>query len=131
MARKPKNKSLLISGAVVFFILIISSFLFSSAIFKDNFSKLPAFPTDSYLDGDPLWGKCEYLIKGEFQNILIQPTSKNTVLCSILNGDKKIPIPVIIPEKATKQPLQREQKVKLKVIVQEDGRIIAKDCSTE
>ena len=87
-----------------------------------------AFPVDSYLDGDSMWANTEYIIEGTFQNILLKQKSSDSVLCSVATAEKKIPLPIIFTSSASKTPLQREQRIKVKVNVEDDGRIVASDC---
>jgi hypothetical protein len=131
MARRPQNKSsLLIAGAGIAVIIALVSFLgFSKKAFsKGEFNKCAAFPVDSYLDGDTVWSNADYVIEGTFQNILLKQQSSDSTLCSVVTDDKKIPLPVIFTLTATKNPLMREQRIKVKVRVEDDGRIIASDC---
>ncbi len=131
MTRQPKkNTHLVITGAGIVAIIAIGSFFgFSKKAFsKSDFNKCAAFPLDSYLEGDALWSNADYVIEGTFQNILLKQGSSECTLCSILTEDKKIPLPVIFTSEATKSPLQREQKIKVKVRVEDDGRIIASEC---
>jgi hypothetical protein len=134
MARQPKkNTHLFIAGAGIITIIAMLSFLgFSKKAFsKSDFNKCTAFPVDSYLDGDALWSNADYVIEGTFQNILLKQSSSESTLCSILTEEKKIPLPVIFTTEATKSPLQREQKIKVKVRVEDDGRIIASECAIQ
>jgi len=104
-------------------IVIISS--------QDRFSNLPAFPEEGYLNDDNLWGNTAYLLKGTFQNILIPPSASGAVLCSVVSDEKGNVLPLIIPEKAAKHTYQREQKIKLKVYLDQQGRIIAQDSEVQ
>jgi hypothetical protein len=134
MARQPKkNTHFFIAGAgIVAVVIIFCLFGFSKKAFsKGNFNKCAAFPVDSYLDGDALWSNADYVIEGTFQNILLKQGSSESTLCSIVTDDKKIPLPVIFTIEATKTPLHREQRVKVKVRVEDDGRIIASECAVQ
>ena len=113
----------ILAGVFILSLIIITS--------QDRFSNLSAFPEEGYLNGDNLWGNSTYLIKGTFQNILIPPSVSGAVLCSILSDEKGNVLPVIIPEKAAKHTYQREQKIKLKVYIDQQGRIIAKDSDVQ
>ncbi len=131
MARQPiKNNYLFILGIGV--AVIVASLLtvgFSKkSLFKSDFNKCVAFPVESYLEGEALWANTEYVIEGTFQNILLKQKSSDCTLCSVVTEDKKIPLPVIFTPSAAKTPLQREQKIKVLVRVEDNGRIIASDC---
>jgi hypothetical protein len=134
MARQPqKTTHLYIIGAgIVIFIALVSFFGFSKKAFsKGDFNKCVVFPVDTYLDGDALWSNADYLIQGSFQNILLKQGSSEATLCSIITDEKKIPLPVIFTPQSTKIPLQREQRIKAKVHVEDDGRIVATDCAIQ
>lgn len=95
---------------------------------KKNKNKCVAFPTQSYLEGDALWSNADYVIEGTFQNILLKDKKSDSTLCSIITADKKIQLPIIFKDSLMETPLQKEQKIKVLVNVEEDGRIIAGDC---
>ena len=131
MARQPQKPSnLLIAGAsVVAIVAIAILFGGSKKIFsKSDFNKCVVFPVESYLDGDAVWSNTDYVIEGTFQNILLKQRSSDSTLCSVVTDDKKVPLPIIFTSAASKSPLLREQKIKVKVHVEDDGRIIASDC---
>jgi hypothetical protein len=134
MARQSKlSPPLLMTGAVIVAVFVIVSFFAFSkkAYSKNNFNKCPAFPADSYLNGDALWSNSDYVITGSFQNILLQQRVSDSTLCTVAIEDKKVPLPVIFTASAAKIPLQREQKIKVLVHVEDDGRIVATDCVVE
>jgi hypothetical protein len=130
MARQPKRNYLFILGVGV--AVIVASLItvgFSKKSFsKSDFNKCVAFPVESYLEGEALWSNTYYVITGTFQNILLKQKSSDCTLCSVVIEDKKIPLPVIFTPSAAKTPLQREQKIKVLVRVEDNGRIIASDC---
>jgi hypothetical protein len=131
MARQPKKtSSLFIAGAgITLIISLVSVLVFSKQAFsKGDFNKCAAFPVDSYLEGDAVWSNTDYVIEGTFQNILLKQRSSDSTLCSVVTGEKKIPLPIIFTSAATKAPLLREQRIKVKVRVEDDGRIVASDC---
>ena len=131
MARQPQKKSnLIVVGAgIAIFIGVVSFLGFSKMAFtKGEFNKCAVFPIDSYLDGDAVWSNTDYVIEGSFQNILLKQRSSDSTLCSVVTEEKKIPLPIIFTPTATKAPLMREQRIKVKVRVEDDGRIIASDC---
>jgi hypothetical protein len=132
MARQPKKTThFYIVGAGII-IVLFSFFGFSKKAFpKGDFNKCLVFPVDTYLDGDALWSNADYLIQGSFQNILLKQRSSEATLCSIITDEKKIPLPVIFTPQSTTMPLQREQRIKVKVHVEDDGRIVATDCAIQ
>ena len=131
MARQPqKNNILLIlGGGVAVVIAFLITVGFAKKSFSNNgFNKCVAFPVESYLEGEALWSNTDYVIAGTFQNILLKQKSSDCTLCSVVTEDKKIPLPVIFTPSAAKTPLQREQKIKVLVRVEDNGRIVASDC---
>jgi len=131
MARQPiKNNYLLLLGvgiAVILASVVIFAFG-KNAFSKSDFTQCTAFPLDSYLDGEALWSNTDYVISGVFQNILLKQKGSDCALCSIITDDKKVALPVIFTSTASKTPLQREQRIRVKVRIEDDGRIIASDC---
>ena len=121
---KPKA---VIAVVIAIGVVLIPIFL----ITRDRFSNLQEFPEESYLNADNLWGNAEYLIKGTFQNVLVPPTGKNAVISSIVSDNKGGILPVIIPQRATRQIYERGQKIKLKVHLDQEGRIIAEDSEIQ
>lgn len=131
MARQPKkNNYLFLLGGVVAFVVasLLTLGLAKKPFSKNDFSKCVAFPVESYLEGEALWSNTDYVIAGTFQNILLKQKSSDCTLCSVVTEDKKIPLPVIFTPSAAKTPLQREQKIKVLVRVEDNGRIVASDC---
>jgi hypothetical protein len=131
MARKPqRNNYLFIVGVGV---AVIVAFLLTLGVAKESFSKndfnkCVPFPVESYLEGEALWSNTDYVITGTFQNILLKQQSSDCTLCSVVTEEKKIPLPIIFTPSAAKTPLQREQKIKVLVRVEGNGRIIASNC---
>lgn len=130
MSRQPKNNRFFAAAAIaVIAVALLAVLGFSrSGVSRKGFNGCPAFPVDSYVEGDSLWSNTDYVISGTFQNILVKRQGSDCTLCSILTDDKKIPLPVIFSPSATKTPLQREQRIKVKVRVEDTGKIIASDC---
>jgi hypothetical protein len=131
MARQPnKSNYLFLAGAGIAVILasLLILGLSKNGFSKTDFNKCAAFPVDSYLDGYALWSNTDYVISGVFQNILLQQQGSDCTLCSITTDEKKVTLPVIFTPSASKTPLHREQKIRVKVRVQDDGSIIASDC---
>jgi len=131
MARQNKNinyRFLSVAGLAVVLFLVFGISLSKKAFSKVDWSKYPEFPVESYLDGDTLWSNTDYVLEGTFQNILLQQQGSDRVLCSVITDNKKIPLPVIFNPSSVKTPLQRQQKIRAMVRVDDDGRIIASDC---
>lgn len=133
MARNPKNNRFILAAGIlgVAFLALVIFGLSAVGVSKAGFNKLPVFPVDSFIDGDSMWSNTDYVINGTFQNILVRQQSSDCTLCSILTEDKKIPLPVVFTPSACKTPLQREQKIKAKVRVDDSGRIVASDCQIQ
>ena len=114
---------LLVAGA--------GGFAFSNANRNSHFRNLPEFPVAEYRQGDPLWDNSAYLLRGTLDNIILESKNcKNRLVAITANGTAS-PLPVIVPAKAAKSPLQRQQKLSLKVKVDSTGRIIASDCAID
>jgi hypothetical protein len=131
MARQPQKDNILfiLGGGIAVVIAFLITLGFAKKSFSNNgFNKCVAFPVESYLEGEALWSNTDYVIVGTFQNILLKQKSSDCTLCSVVTEDKKIPLPVIFTPSAAKTPLQREQKIKVLVRVEDNGRIIASDC---
>ena len=95
------------------------------------FRNLPEFPAAEYRAGDPLWSNSAYLLSGTLDNIILESKSRKNYLVAITPKGVSSPLPVIIPVKASKAPLQRQQKLSLKVTVDSSGKIIASDCAID
>jgi len=131
MARQNKNinyRFLSVAGLAVVLFLVFAISLSKKAFSKFDWSKYPEFPLESYLDGDTLWSNTDYVLEGTFQNIILQQQGSDRVLCSVITDNKKIPLPGIFNPSSVKTPLQRQQKIRTMVRVDDDGRIIASDC---
>ncbi len=133
MARESKPNKSVISISVACSIAVLAIILISRNIHsKSELSPLTPFPTQSYLDGGALWHNADYGMKCSFHNILVQPKNGGgALMCSVIDDDKKLQIPVILTANAAKNPLQTDQKIILKVRVHEDGSIVATDCAIQ
>ncbi len=123
MARQnKKNDYVIMLGVGAVLVIAVAAFAFK----KNNFDRYPSFPIENYLEGDSSWSDSDYVIKGIFQNILVKQDG-DCMLCSITTGDHKVQLPVIFKTGASKRPLQREQRIQVKVKVRDDGGIVASD----
>ena len=127
MARKRKNTN----AYYYFAVCSVTGLLLALAIIKalsNSDPKCPPFPYEAYLNGDPMWTKQDYFITGKFQYILLKTSSGDDTLCSITVCDKNLSLPVIFKPSALTVAPQRDQKIKLKVQVEDNGRIVAHNC---
>ena len=95
------------------------------------FHGLPEFPVAEYRQGDPMWSNSSYRLSGTLDNIILESKNRHNYLVAITTKGTSSSLPVIIPAKASKVPLQRLQNLSLKVTVDSSGRIIASDCSID
>lgn len=95
---------------------------------RKAFSHYPPFPVNSYLNGDSLWTSSDYVISGSFQNILSKKKDTGTMLCTIVTDENKLPLPVILLPNSCKVPIQKEQRVRAKAKIDDDGRIMISEC---
>ena len=126
MVRQANYKKHLLVMVIVITLLFGSGGIFLF-IHKGEFEKCQPFPTESYLRGDAVWSNVDYVISGTFQNTLVQAEDSPGNLCSVVTETNKTPLPVIFQPSANKQAPEREQKIKVKVQVKEDGAIVASD----
>jgi hypothetical protein len=110
-------------GAAILLALVIAFFFPRKA-----FSNCPSFPVNTYLSGDSVWTSSDYVISGSFQNILSKKKDSEAIVCSIVTDEGKVPLPVILLPNSCKTPLQKEQRVRAKARVQDDGRILVSEC---
>ena len=96
-----------------------------------SFRNLPEFPIAEYRQGDPLWSNSSYRLSGTLDNIILESKDRKNYLVAITAKGARSPLPVIIPAKASKSPLQRQQNLSLKVTIDSSGRIIASDCAID
>ena len=95
------------------------------------FRNLPEFPLAEYRQGDPVWNNSSYILSGTLDNIILESKDRKRYLVAITTKGSGAPLPVVIPARVPKSPLQRQQKLSLKVTVDSSGRIVASDCETE
>jgi len=98
---------------------------------SNPFRDLPEFPVTEYRQGDTLWSNSSYLLSGTLDNIILESRDSRKYLVAITAKGESCPLPVIIPAAASKVPLQRQQKLSLKVVVDSSGRIIASYCAVD
>ena len=125
----PKLVVALVALAVV---AVVGGFAFVLASRSGNpLHNLPEFPVAEYRQGDPLWSNSSYRLSGTLDNIILESKNHKNYLVAITAKGASSPLPVIIPANASKSPLQRQQKLSLKVAVDSSGRIIASACAID
>lgn len=95
---------------------------------SNSFRNLPEFPATEYRQGELLWNNSFYRLSGTLDNIVLESNNHENYLIAVVAKDQKASLPVVIPTKASKSPLQRQQNLSLKVSIDSSGRIIASDC---
>ena len=121
---------LAVALAALAVVAVVGGFVFVIASRSNSpLHNLPEFPVAEYRQGDPLWSNSSYLLSGTLDNIILESKNRTKYLVAITAKGAGSPLPVIIPAKASKVPLQRLQNISLKVTVDSSGRIIASDCS--
>ncbi len=127
MARRRQNPAKLFKIAAIFITLAVLSGLavFWLSANSGSFSKLPVFPVDSYMDGSNLWSHEDYVITGKVENVLLRSDDRGRLLVSIRPDGAEALLPVIFRQtEGGKVPVQREQKVALKVHLGRAGEIL-------
>ena len=113
-------------------VVVVGGFVFVQASRSGTpFHNLPEFPVAEYRQGDPMWSNSFYRLSGTLDNIILESKNHKNFLIAITAKGTSSPLPVIIPANASKAPLQRQQKLSLKVTVDSSGRIIASDCAID
>lgn len=95
---------------------------------SNTFQNLAEFPVAEYRQGDPLWSNSSYCLSGTIDNIIMESKNRKNYLVVLKTNDTGALLPVIIPVTVPKSPLQRQQKLALKVTVEASGRILASEC---
>jgi|GEM_PF-1178547 len=130
--QSPIMKKLAIALVTLLFVAGAGGFAFNLVSRGNNpFRNLPEFPVAEYRRGDPLWSNSSYRLSGTLDDIILESKNSKHFLVAITVKGTGFPLPVIIPSKASKVPLQRQQNLSLKVSVDSSGRIIASDCAID
>jgi hypothetical protein len=127
MARRKKSpltpKNLLIVGAAI--LVIAAGTAFFSLDSRRQFSNLAAFPVDRYLEASGLFSQEDFRIDGTVDNVLLRSDGGRRFLVSIRPGDSNLLLPVLV--ESGKKPLQREQRLVMKVHVAANGTVLCTD----
>jgi hypothetical protein len=127
MARKKKSfldkKNLILAGAAAF--VIAAGAVFFSLGTSRQFSNLAAFPVDRYLSGNGLFSQEDFRIDGKVDNVLLRSGGGSSFLVSIRPEDSSLLLPVLVESR--KKPLQRDQRLIMKVHVAANGGILCTD----
>lgn len=106
--------AVVLSGGAIFFFLGNTG----------SVAKLPSFPIQSYMDGGNLWSDEDYALEGKVENVLLRAEDRRKYLVSIRPKESDFVLPVIFEKSDSGgNPVQREQKLLLKVHLGTDGEI--------
>jgi hypothetical protein len=124
MARRKKpvfhSKTLLLVGAAVAVVAIGALVLGLGS--SRQFSGLAAFPVDRYLESNGLFSQEDFRIDGKVENVLLRSDGGRRFLVSIRPEDSDLLLPVLV--ESGKKPLQRDQRLVMKVHIAADGGIL-------
>ena len=127
MARPKKTlhtkKTLLLAGAAA--VVIAAGAAFLSLGTSRAYSHLAAFPVDRYLSSNGLFDQEDFRIDGKIENVLLRSNGGNRFLVSIRPEDSNLLLPVLVESR--KKPLQRDQRLVMKVHVAANGGILCTD----
>ncbi len=125
------KKLLVISAAGVLLLLVAGGGALYFARPANKFANLPAFPVDAYLAGGTLWSDEDYLVEGRVDNLLMRSKDDLRLLVSIEPKTSDTRLPVVLDRAGGKLPLQREQKLQMKVHLGSSGEIVCTDYSLD
>jgi hypothetical protein len=127
MARRKKSplnqKNLLLAGAALLVVAVGAAFF--SLDSRRQFSNLAAFPADRYLEATGLFSQEDFRIDGTVDNVLLRSDGGRRFLVSIRPDDSNLLLPVLV--ESAKKPLQRNQRLVMKVHVAGSGEILCMD----
>jgi hypothetical protein len=127
MARRKKSplnkKNLLLAAAAL--LVIVAGAAFFSLDSRRQFSNLAAFPVHSYLDSTGLFSQEDFRIDGKVDNVLLRSDGGRRFLVSIRPEDSTLLLPILV--ESGKKPLQRDQRLVMKVHVAANGGILCTD----
>lgn len=117
MARIQSNprKLGLIAAVLLLFLLISGAVAFVMFRKPDEFAKLPAFPIDTYMKGKDLWSHEDYRVEGRVDNVLMRSPGGDKLLVAIQPDGSDLRIPVLMQTTGGAVPIQREQRLVLRV----------------
>jgi hypothetical protein len=124
MARRNKPvfnlRILLAAGAAL--LLVAAGALVLGLGSARQFSGLAAFPVDRYLESNGLFGQEDFRIDGKVENVVLRGDGGRRFLVSIRPDDSDLLLPVVV--ESGKKPLQRDQRLVMKVHVDASGGIL-------
>lgn len=123
----------LIAGAAILILVsgIAAVFSLSGGFSSNSLDRYPDFPMESYRNGDFLYSGNTYKICGVVDNVLAQSKDGKLFMLSLLPENSGAPLPIIVPSKLPKRPLQRQQRISLALVVLSNKALIATVCSPE
>ena len=124
MARSVQGKSGL-WAIVATSVAIVAISALGVLVFQDKFdrySSLADFPVESYLEGRTIWSSDSYRIVGNVEEVLdVNEDGTHVVSVQIdLSGRR---LPIFVNVKNSSSAIARNQAVKMKVMVEREGRI--------
>jgi len=101
-------------------------------VFKkpDPYAELAAFPVESYMEGKDLWGREEYKMEGKVDNVILSSPGGSTLLVSIRPEGSGLLLPVLLEKSGGKAPIQREQKLVMKVTLGKASQILCREFAS-
>lgn len=124
MARRKKSpldrKTLLLLGATI--LVVTGGALILSLGPSRQFSSLASFPVDRYLETNGLFSQEDFRIDGTVDNVLLRSDGGRRFLVAIRPEDSNLVLPVLV--ESGKKPLQRDQRLVMKVHVAAGGEIL-------
>ena len=117
-----KNKILLAAGVAA--LIALGALIFSLGS-QGQFSSLSEFPVDRYLDNKGLFSQEDFRIQGTVDNVLLRANGGGHFLVSIRPDESQLLLPVLM--EPGKKPLQRDQRLLLRVHVASNGGIVCTD----
>lgn len=123
MARQRKllltPKRALLTGGVI--LVVAAGVAFVSRDSGHHFSNFPAFPVERYLDSSGLFSQEDFRIDGTVDNVLLRSDGGRQLLVSIKPEDSSLVLPILF--ESGEKPLQRQQRLVMKVHVSANGEI--------
>ncbi len=115
MARTQKStlRLVLVIAATLLVCAGVATFFFFRK--SNHLANLPAFPTESYMQGARLWSHEDFRLEGKVDGVIQRSESGNRLVVSIRPEGSDHRLPVIIDAASGKVPVQREQRLALQV----------------
>lgn len=117
MARSKMNSRKLFTIFMVLAVFLILSGVIAFVLLRkpDQFAKLTAFPIDSYMDGKDLWSHEDFKLEGRVDNVILRSASGGKLLVALQPTGSDLRLPILLEKGDGKIPVQREQKLVMKV----------------